>query len=139
MEPGKSVCRAASSSDSNSEYETDSEVGINEIDTSQSNAKSDGSQSDAGNCPKSAKDVFREVPFSDVAVGLYSLIVYKYPNSEKNYTVECTRKDDSTGEVYFLCLQSLKNYVFKYRDNTIEDVVPIVNALVFFSPLKRSQ
>ena len=59
---------------------------------------------------------------SDVAVGLYALVMYRYPRSEKYYIGECTRIDESTGEVYFLYLQCVHDSVFKYRENVVEEV-----------------
>ena len=76
---------------------------------------------------------------SDVAVGSYALVLYRYPRSEKYYIGECTRKDESTGEVCFLYLQRVHDFVFKYRENVVEEVALSENILSIVEFPERSR
>ena len=118
--PGKSISnlnRVSSESESEeSESKESNESGESESDDS------DGS--DDASTETSDADDEEVLTVSDINVGDFALVKYKYTRSFKYYIGECMEKDTS-GEISFIFLERICGSLFKYRDNVIRETANI--------------
>ena len=61
---------------------------------------------------------------SDISVGDFALVKYKYSRSVKYYIEECMEKN-SNGQILFIFLERICGSLFKYRENVLRETANI--------------
>ena len=84
----------------------------------------DSDGSDDASTETSDADDEEVLTVSDINVGDFALVKYKYSRSIKYYIGECMEKDTS-GEISFIFLERICGSLFKYRENVIRETANI--------------
>ena len=84
----------------------------------------DSDGSDDASIETSDADDEEVLTVSDINVGDFALVKYKYSHSIKYYIGECMEKDTS-GEISFIFLERICGSLFKYRENVIRETANI--------------
>ena len=128
--PGKSISNLtledsdSESEESEPEVSNDSNNESNDESSDESSQSSDPDENDVSGSDVSDNDNDEEIDISDINIGDFALVKYKYSRSIKFYIGECMEKDQN-GEITFIFLERVCRSLFKYRENVIREIAHI--------------
>ena len=128
--PGKSISNLTledsdrESEESESEVSNDSNNESNDESSDESSQSSDPDENDVSGSDVSDNDNDEEIDISDINIGDFALVKYKYSRSIKFYIGECMEKDQN-GEITFIFLERVCGSLFKYRENVIRETAHV--------------
>ena len=128
--PGKSISNLtledsdSESEESEPEVSNDSNNESNDESSDESSQSSDPDENDVSGSDVSDNDNDEEIDISDINIGDFALVKYKYSRSIKFYIGECMEKDQN-GEITFIFLERVCGSLFKYRENVIRETAHV--------------